>query len=51
MVDYDKFYKKQARREENYRARVAKNRQKRLLDIMCENANKRAKEENDKKNN
>ena len=51
MVDYDKFYKTQARKEENYRAMIAKNRQKRLLDIMCENASKRAKEEIDKDDN
>lgn len=51
MVDYDKFYKTQARKEENYRARVAKNRQERLFDIMCKRASERAKEENNKKIN
>ena len=39
----DKWYKKSARKEENYRAMVAKNRQKRLFDILCDNAKKRAK--------
>ena len=41
MVDYDKFYKKQAQKEANYRARFAKNRQKRLFNILCSNAKKR----------
>ena len=39
----EKWYKKQARKEANYRARVAKNRQKRLFDIMCKNASLREK--------
>ena len=51
MINYDKFYKAQARKEENYRAMVAKNRQKRLFDLMCKRARERSKEEGDKEIN
>lgn len=41
MVDYNKFYKQQAKREENRKAKISKATQKKVFDIMCENARKR----------